>query len=85
MGAIGPSPFTTSLKLCTSALVMAPISGAATTYDERKITSPIITPMADTIDETIKTQKMLNTPMAETLALLFALLNETRSPKREFL
>ncbi|MCJ7722210.1 hypothetical protein MUO98_07400 [Candidatus Bathyarchaeota archaeon] len=42
-----------SLKLCTSALVMAPISGAVTTYYERKITSPIITPMADTIDETI--------------------------------
>ncbi len=41
--------------------------------------------MADTIDETIKTQKMLNTSMVETLAILFALLNETRSPKREFL
>ena len=53
MGAIGPSPFTMSFELCTSALVMAPISEAATTYDERKITSPIITPMADTIDETI--------------------------------
>jgi hypothetical protein len=57
MGAIGHSPFTMSLKLCTSALVMAPISGAATKYDERKIMSPIITPMADTIDETINPKR----------------------------
>jgi len=84
MGAIGPSPFTTSLKLCTSALVMAPISGAATTYYERKITSPIITPMADTIDETIN-PKDVEYALVDNFAILFALLNETRSPKREFL
>ena len=85
MSAIGPSPFTMSLKLCISVLVMALISGAATTYDERKITSPIITPMAEMIDETIKPHKMLNMPLVENFAILFVLLNETRSPRREFL
>ena len=40
--------------------------------------------MADMIDEAARPQKRLNTPLAETLAILLALLTETRSPNRIF-
>ena len=41
--------------------------------------------MADMINEAARPQKRLNMPLAETLAILLALLTETRSPKPEFL
>jgi len=39
-----------------------------------------ITPRADVIDEAAKPQKRLNPPLAETLAMLIALLTEASSP-----
>ena len=42
MGASGPSPFAISLKFCTSAWVMAPISGVVTKYVARKMDAPTI-------------------------------------------
>ena len=53
--------------------------------DSERIPATIITPMADMIDEAARPQKRLNMPLTETLAILLALLTETRSPKQEFL
>jgi len=69
------------------AMRLGPIKAIATRpySDSERIPATIITPTADMIDETARPQKMLNTPLAETLAKLLALLTETRSPKPEFL
>ena len=68
-------------------MILGPVKAIATRpySDSERITATIITPMADMIDEIIKPQKMLNMPLVETLAILFALLIRTCSPKREFL
>ena len=63
----------------TKAIATSPYS------DSERIPATIITPMADMIDEAARPQKMLNTPLAETLPILLALLTETPSPKPEFL